>query len=758
MRKVIAKLGTLFLGICWFSLLALPRGSAQQGAADSQLQRLFGSDPKVRADAKLELLGHPDPLLLPALLKALPASRGTIRDDLLEILDKYQDPRKIPVLMSLESNHDWENQSQQLSLQLSRLGAPAAQAILDGCSGQGENYGQWAAGVLSWMHQTGAQFLIQAVQSEDTCEHTAGQTGLLFMFADADYDSLSRADIQLAADAAIDGDDKIRTGTIRWLKSLDTKPEYIDFSGVVDELIEVYRSNAPADTMVRIARLLSDRERPRVTRFMRAAVHAPNPEIQQIANQYLSNYGNAKPEQARVANPRTPKQKIEYLGQLEDTVEGDVNVKIVPFLEDADPDVRAAAATRLGDINAPNTDPHHEGVADAQTALPALREALQDHSPKVRAAAVTALGQMKANDETTDSLIAATQDSDKSVVLAAIAALREIASDSAVRPLTAIYRSDKSSAEMKTQALLALEAIGSPDSLAIFLEDLSSTSGPSPQACSAVITALGKRPDPGAFEPIRKALESSQPSWVRQLLVTALGATKNPQAFDTLVVLSHGEDAELASKAVDAMGKLGDRRAIPILAALLKNPNSRIRVSAVYALRQYSDFAAPPELIAALHDKDSTVQIHASSALVSSHDPKGMDALIAALPSPTVMHSLGEAHETRAVPALIAILQNPSADTGNRAAAATTLGQIGDLRAVDPLIAALLEDNLAITRSASMALGQLKSPRAIEPLKEAYARWQQKPDFLSISFTIQSALTELGAGPEPIRVTGTPSP
>jgi hypothetical protein len=43
-----------------------------------------------------------------------------------------------------------------------------------------------------------------------------------------------------------------------------------------------------AAAMEKIAVMLSDTERPRVTRFMRAAVHAPNPKIQRIANEYLS--------------------------------------------------------------------------------------------------------------------------------------------------------------------------------------------------------------------------------------------------------------------------------------------------------------------------------------------------------------------------------------------------------------------------------------------------------------------------------------
>jgi hypothetical protein len=58
----------------------------------------------------------------------------------------------------------------------------------------------------------------------------------------------------------------------------------------VEALIAEYQSNASPETMEKIAVMLSDTERPRVTRFMRAAVHAPNPKIQQIANEYLTRF------------------------------------------------------------------------------------------------------------------------------------------------------------------------------------------------------------------------------------------------------------------------------------------------------------------------------------------------------------------------------------------------------------------------------------------------------------------------------------
>ena len=84
----------------------------------------------MRGAAKAELLGRPDPALLSALLKALPTSQGTVRGDLLEILAKYYDRSKLPVLLSLLEPFHSDDDTIQIGQQLARLGTPAAQAIL----------------------------------------------------------------------------------------------------------------------------------------------------------------------------------------------------------------------------------------------------------------------------------------------------------------------------------------------------------------------------------------------------------------------------------------------------------------------------------------------------------------------------------------------------------------------------------------------------------------------------------------------------
>ena len=68
----------------------------------------------------------------------------------------------------------------------------------------------------------------------------------------------------------------------------------------------------------------------------------------------------------------------------------------------------------------------------------------------------------------------------------------------------------------------------------------------------------------------------------------------------------------------------------------------------------------------------------------------------------------------RAVEPLIAALKDENEYV--RQAAAEVLGKIGDARAVEPLIAALKDESFSVRAAAARALGEIKDPRAVEPL------------------------------------------
>src|SRR5664280_1165637 len=125
-------------------------------------------------------------------------------------------------------------------------------------------------------------------------------------------------------------------------------------------------------------------------------------------------------------------------------------------------------------------------------------------------------------------------------------------------------------------------------------------------------------------------------------------------------------------------------------------------------------------LIKALrYQKDTTVPGAAADALGQIGDARAVDPLIAALKSggwgmrTAAAGALGQIGAP-AVEPLVAALTDRAGDV--RTAAARALAQIGDARAVEPLVAALTDRDGDVRTAAAGALGQIGDAGAVEPL------------------------------------------
>ena len=131
------------------------------------------------------------------------------------------------------------------------------------------------------------------------------------------------------------------------------------------------------------------------------------------------------------------------------------------------------------------------------------------------------------------------------------------------------------------------------------------------------------------------------------------------------------------------------------LSRRFKDPDYHVRVAAVDRLAALGA-AALELLVEALGDFDdadeeSRVNRHASHALGQIGAP--------------------------AVPRLIQAVQAEQAGAWQRYWACETLGDLGDERAVPPLIEALQSGDTTVCEGAAEALGRLGDPRALEPLR-----------------------------------------
>jgi HEAT repeat protein len=152
--------------------------------------------------------------------------------------------------------------------------------------------------------------------------------------------------------------------------------------------------------------------------------------------------------------------------------------------------------------------------------------------------------------------------------------------------------------------------------------------------------------------------------------------------------LSYKNDAAIRQAAAKALGKIGSAQAIEPLIAVFKSRDV-LRKDAAEALVKIGA-PAVESLIATLRDEDELVLVREDAARV-----------------------LGKIGDVRAVEPLIAVLKED--DKFVRQAASRTLQEIG-MPAVEPLIAALEGREWQVQEGAAKALGKIGDARVVGPL------------------------------------------
>ncbi len=187
---------------------------------------------------------------------------------------------------------------------------------------------------------------------------------------------------------------------------------------------------------------------------------------------------------------------------------------------------------------------------------------------------------------------------------------------------------------------------------------------------------------------------------VREHAAKTCGEIRDRKAVDALIVVCRDRDGAVKSAAAEALGKIGDPKAVPVLIKLFRDPSKIVRETAGTALIYIGQPSVDP-LIECFKDKDFVVRCHAARAL------GGM----------TTDYQIGRTwvRDAKVVDVLIAALKDP--DRAVREDATIALGMIGDPRAIDALIEAMKDG--AVKRHAIASLGMIGDPRALRPVLDA---------------------------------------
>ncbi|WP_447984826.1 HEAT repeat domain-containing protein [Nitrospira sp. Nam74] len=292
-----------------------------------------------------------------------------------------------------------------------------------------------------------------------------------------------------------------------------------------------------------------------------------------------------------------------------------------------------------------------------------------------------------------DDLLEALEDVDDATREEAAKTLAELADSSTLEPLLQACADDFWS--VRTLAGWAVAKIGGPKAVEALIGLFND---PIMEVRNEAVAAMVHLGEP-TVERLIHALKDER--WrVREHAAKACGDIKDARTVDPLIVACRDRDGAVKSAAAEALGKIRAEKAVPALIRLFRDSSKTVRETAGTALVTIGEPSVDP-LFNALADKDFVVRCHAVRAL------GGM----------TTDYQIGRSwvKHPKVVDKLLDMLKDP--DRAVREDATIALGMIGDPRAVNGLIEAMKDG--AVKRHAIMSLGMIGDARALPPVLAA---------------------------------------
>lgn len=269
--------------------------------------------------------------------------------------------------------------------------------------------------------------------------------------------------------------------------------------------------------------------------------------------------------------------------------------------------------------------------------------------------------------------------------------------------------------------------------------------------------ALSRVADPLAADALLAALGDGS-DVVRKAAIAALGIIGDDRAVDPLLSVLADPADEARGAAIEALGALGDRRAVVPLIGELTGAWSG---AAVEALGRLGDVRAVEPVSELLFGSGHLARCRAADVLGSLGDRRAVEPLIRALldedlvaedarDNLKILRALAGLDPSRAA-SLQATFDDQTAFV--RTHAAMALGRIGDVRAVEPLRAALqdLGGGRAFREAADAALRSLEETEA-GPVGPAPLTRQPKSLTVNLGDVEQSTLEAIVDADQPMTI------
>ncbi|WP_321428534.1 HEAT repeat domain-containing protein [uncultured Methanolobus sp.] len=495
------------------------------------------------------------------------------------------------------------------------------------------------------------------------------------------------------------GEMKTKNATSKLLEIVENRAEEPEVRAAAVNALEHAKDNSTIKPLIRI---LNDTEEPRAVRInIPSALRridenaAINPLLDNLNDTDAEVRINVMASLERISSERAIKP-IEYL-----------------LLNDEKWRVRRNAAITLGRISGSNS-------TDAYIL------ALNDESTVVRSAAASQL-RTYPDKNATEALISALEnETDQSTRNTMVQALDQINDEKAILTLIQIAEDENEYINVQISAVSGLGNFRNSNTTELLIWILENTDN-SPYIRSAAADALGKVNDTEAIEVLIKVAEDEREFIpVRESAQQALDniGLNNSGIVYTSNIVEMGFDfssiADFFKSFVHINRNDNVSQWIEILEDKSQSEDKRGR--AARKLGESGDSRAVKPFLKIMEDTGESAQMreYATVNLGKVGSKKHTNMLIGMLDEDPLRAgaaiALGDLGDKKAVEPLMNILANESQPEYMREHSAKSLGQIGDERAVELLIECLEKGPWQIQPESAWSLGEIGDKRAIEPL------------------------------------------
>ena len=259
-------------------------------------------------------------------------------------------------------------------------------------------------------------------------------------------------------------------------------------------------------------------------------------------------------------------------------------------LQDKDADVRAYAATALGELGETKSVPELVRVlADWET--------LEYEDTHFLEMVVEALGKL-GDTSAVPALIPLLQSQQDNVLLKTVLALKKLRDRSATQALTALLHWPTPT--VRRRVLETLGQTGDLSLVSVIGESLRYDDSPEVRAAAA--HALGELKAREACSCLEDALRDEFP--IRCQAVIALGAIQEKSTLAALMAMLKDAAPEVRYHAVQAIAKFKDRKTLKAVAALLEDSDPMVRNGAAKVLEQFGDDNSVKEIVRRVRKRD----------------------------------------------------------------------------------------------------------------------------------------------------------